>query len=116
MIPTATARIAQLLSDLRRETEASQIAILSSAVAHLELHTRNLEQISEQLRIEFSAPLSPELLVPLIEARRSLAVYRAVLRRAAKYARIQSNVLALCAKECSYGPNAWVVAALQSGR
>lgn len=112
---SAPKQLDDMIASFRSEIESSQRAVLASQFSALEQHTARLQQsLSEAADVlRSSHPIESQ---ELHELRGELRIYSSVLRRASRYVQAQVNALALCAHECSYGPDSWTVSAICARR
>ena len=112
---SAPKQLDDMIACFRSEIENSQRAVLASQVSALEQHTARLQQFLSEAADSLSSS-HPTESQELHELRRELRVYSSVLKRASRYVQAQVNALALCAHECSYGPDGWTVSAVRTRR
>ena len=108
-------KLEQFIGGFAAEIEASQSALLSSRISDLEQHTVRLQRMTLEAA-EVLRALDPSASQQLQALRRELRVYASVLKRATRYIQAELNALALCAQECSYGPDSWTVSAISTRR
>src|SRR5579883_1285813 len=104
-----------LITALLQEIQVAHKALLRARPSELEQHTDRLRELATELTPDdLRAAISLGRSEDLVELLRALRVYRSLLQRSNRYIHVLMNVLALCAHECSYGPNSWTVSALQA--
>jgi len=96
--------IANVVNGFRVEIAGSQRAALATDVSGLEEHTRCLEQLVSE-GAHLLRRTRPSASQELIDLRRELCVYSAVLTRLSRSIQAEMNVLSLCTPDSIYGPD-----------